>query len=215
MSASSLPGNWVATLHSFVRRQKPAVALEYCELCAAPIPANHSHLAEPDKGRLLCVCRGCATLLGNGDAGRFRLVPDRSSRLETFDITDAEWDATGIPIGLAFFFYSTPKGCVVAFYPGPAGPTECLLDLGAWSDLAARNPVLRALEPDVEAVLINRLNGSRRYYRVPIDRCYALVGLIRAQWRGVSGGSEAWRAIDRFFDGLIEEQASMGGRLHG
>ncbi len=30
--------------------------------------------------------------------------------------------------------------------------------------------------------------GWREYYLVPIDRCYALVGTIRRQWRGLSGG---------------------------
>ena len=40
---------------------------------------------------------------------------------------------------------------VVAFYPSPAGTTECELDLGAWEELVAANPVLEGLEPDAEA----------------------------------------------------------------
>ena len=39
---------------------------------------------------------------------------------------------------------------------------------------------------------------------MPIDACYRLVGLVRLHWRGFDGGSEAWRAIDAFFDELHE-----------
>jgi hypothetical protein len=40
------------------------------------------------------------------------------------------------------------------------------------------------------------------YYIAPIDECYRLVGLIRANWKGLSGGSEVWAEIGRFFSGL-------------
>ena len=205
------PGNWVAKLQRFSRA--PAVgALEHCELCAAPIPETHSHLAEPASGRLLCVCRPCATLLGNAEGDRYRLVPERAELLEGFELTDAEWDALGIPIGLAFFFHSSAAGHIAAFYPGPAGPTQSLLELAAWSQLLVRNPLLADLEPDVEALLVNRVNGQRAYYRMPIDRCYALVGLIRMHWQGMSGGAEAWRAIDGFFADLARPGSGGGWR---
>ncbi len=213
MTISSRPGNWVATLHKFARGPGPEAAPGICELCAAPLPSGHSHLAEPSRQRLLCVCRSCATLLGNRADGKYRLVPEALQKLRDFHLSDAEWDALGIPVGLAFFFHSTAQGRIVAFYPGPAGPTESLLGLGAWADLASRNPVLTEMEPDVEALLVNRMNGARDYYRMPIDRCYALVGVIRSHWRGVSGGGEAWSAIDGFFASLRE--AHGGGRLHG
>jgi hypothetical protein len=154
-------------------------------------------------------------LLGNRDNGKYRLVPERAMKLENFDLTDSDWDATGIPIGLAFFFYSTAEGRIVAFYPGPAGPTESLLDLRTWPQLVSRNPALGELEPGVEALLVNRVGGERSYYRAPIDCCYALVGLIRTHWRGVSGGIEAWKAIDGFFEGLAPGHGPAGGHLHG
>ena len=59
------------------------------------------------------------------------------------------------------------------------GATESLLELDAWRELEAANPVLATLEPDVEALLVNRARGARRHWIVPIDDCYALVGLIR------------------------------------
>ncbi|MGH6846899.1 MAG: DUF5947 family protein [Methylocella sp.] len=214
MTVSAQPGNWVANVLRFVRPLEVA-AEENCELCSAPIAADHPHLVEPAKHRLLCVCRGCAILLGNRDDNRYRAVPEYARRLENFCMTDADWEAFGIPIGLAFFVRSTPDRRVVAFYPGPAGPTESLLDLQAWTTLAANNPILAELEPDSEALLVNRVSNAREYFRAPIDRCYALAGLIRTKWRGLSGGDEAWKAIDGFFAELREQRASAGVYRHG
>ena len=73
--------------------------------------------------------------------------------------------------------------------------------------MSRANPALGALQPDVEALLVNRTHGCREYYLVPIDRCYALVGTIRRQWRGLSGGSEVWEAIGGFFARLRLETA--------
>jgi hypothetical protein len=207
-------GNWVARLQQFARVAKVA-AQEHCELCAAPIAPDHPHLAEPAKRRLLCVCRACALLLGHREDRKYRPVPEQARILENFRLSDAQWDAFSIPIGLAFFFHSTAEGRIVAFYPGPAGPTESLLDLTAWSGLLADNPVLAELEPDVEALLVNRVNGARDYYAVPIDRCYGLVGLIRGRWQGVSGGRGVWTAIDAFFNDLREQRAAPGAHHHG
>jgi hypothetical protein len=206
--------NWVARLQQFARVPKIA-AEEHCELCAAKIAADHPHLAEPAKRRLLCVCRGCALLLGNREDRRYVRVPELARILADFRLSDAEWDALSIPIGLAFFFHSTAEGRIVAFYPGPAGSTESLLDLAAWSGLIANNPALAELEPDVEALLVNRVNGAREYYAVPIDRCYGLVGLMRGRWQGVSGGREAWEAIDAFFNELREQRAVPGAYHYG
>ena len=192
------PGRWVNKLVRFVRGLDTSTA-ERCELCSEEIAPAHPHLAEPAKGRLLCACRSCAMLLGNREDKRYRLVPEDGQRLDGFHLTDADWEALGIPIGLAFFFHSTPEGRVIAFYPGPAGPTESLLDLGAWSKIVAGNPVLAGFEPDVEALLVNRVKGARDHYRMPIDKCYALVGLIRSRWHGISGGEAVWKAIDSFF----------------
>jgi hypothetical protein len=102
-------------------------------------------------------------------------------------------------VDMAFFFHSPQAERVMAYYPSPMGPTESLLGLEGWQRLEAANPVLRTLEPDVEALLVNRVRGARQQWIVPIDECYALVGLIRTRWRGLTGGSEVWKAIaDRF-----------------
>jgi hypothetical protein len=67
---------------------------------------------------------------------------------------------------------------------------------------------------DVEALLVNRVGRARgfsndEYYIVPIDECYKLVGLIRAHWRGLSGGPEVWEEIAAFFEGLRQRSVSI------
>jgi hypothetical protein len=85
----------------------------------------------------------------------------------------------------------------------------------AWETLVVTNPIIAELEPDVEVLLVNRVNHTHEYYRAPIDLCYALSGLIRTKWRGLSGGAEAWRAIDDFFVELNEMRDSAGVSCHG
>ncbi len=134
-------------------------------------------------------------------------MPRRVRFLGDFRLTDAAWDGLAIPIDLAFFFRSTPAGVVVAQYPSPAGATESRVSSEAWEALAADNPVLHELEPDVEALLVNRVAGAREAYRVGIDECYKLVGLIRTKWRGLSGGREVWDEIRGHFARLKERSS--------
>lgn len=203
--------NWVRQLRRFV--QPPSAAR--CELCGAAIPEAHLHLVDTVGRHLLCACQGCVATAGRAGDARFRRLPARARRLDGFCLTDAEWEALQIPIGLAFMFHSTPQGRVIALYPGPAGATESLLPLDGWSDLVARNPALGVLDPDVEALLIDRTDGRRDHYLVPIDRCYALVGLIRRHWRGLAGGAEAWQAIGAFFDRLRGSIGTAADWSHG
>ncbi len=179
-------------------------AVEQCDMCAAPVPPAHRHLVDINDRRLLCACRACALLFDSDAAGggHLRLVPTRRRRLEDFVLDGAQWDRLRIPVDMAFFFRSTPAERVLAFYPSPAGPTESLLELEAWTELEAANPVLGELEPDVEALLVSRARDMREHWLVPIDDCYELVGLIRSRWRGFGGGEEVWSEIDGFFSDL-------------
>jgi hypothetical protein len=194
--ANVAAGNWVRKVRRFV--QPPSQAK--CELCGATIGDEHTHMVDVVDRRLLCTCSTCS---GRGMIGeRYRRPPATVRQLTDMHLSDAEWDALQIPIGLAFVFYSTASAQPVALYPGPAGATESLLGADRWAEVLQRNPALARLEPDVEALLINRTNGRCDYYLVPIDRCYVLVGLLRQHWRGLSGGSQAWAAIGRFFEQL-------------
>lgn len=183
-------------LRKYVAPQAPQ---ERCELCRRVIAPDHQHLIEPTSRQLLCCCDACAILFSGHEQSRYRRVPRRVRVLTDFQLDDAQWESLGLPINLAFFFRSTPAERVVALYPGPAGATESLLALQAWQQLVDQNPRLAELEPDAEALLVNRIGSERRYFVVPIDICYALVGLIRTHWRGLSGGNAAWEAIRQFF----------------
>lgn len=195
-------GGPFATLRQFASARAP---IERCELCGVDLAPEHQHLIEPTNRQIVCACDACVLLFDRSDTQtRYRRVPRRIRSLPDFVMTDAQWDSLLIPISLAFFFHSSSAGRVVALYPSPAGATESLLDLAAWGDLVRDNPILAGLETDVEALLVNRVGGAQEYYIAPIDRCYELVGLIRARWRGLSGGAEVWGEIAAFFADLKE-----------
>ena len=185
---------------------------EVCELCGEGIPPEHRHLLNVSSREIMCTCRACSILFYEEAAseGRYRLIPDRHLFLEDFEMSDAQWESLRIPVDMAFFFYSAPAERVVAFYPSPMGPTESLLKLGAWEELEEANPVLKGMERDVEALLVNRARGAREHFLVPMDKCYSLVGLIRMHWRGFSGGQEVWEEIRRFFEELRERSKTVG-----
>jgi hypothetical protein len=131
-------------------------------------------------------------------------------------MTDEQWDDLMIPVNMVYIFRNTLANRVVASYPSPAGAMESMLTLEGWDALVSSNPILNDLEPDVEALLINRVRNRdgenyREHYIVPIDACYELVGLIRLKWRGLSGGEEVWKAIAEFFAGLRMKATPVGG----
>lgn len=194
-----------AALRRFARPRK---LVERCDFCSAELGGDHQHLIELEKRRLVCVCGACAILFGNQGETVYRRVPRRILYLPGFRLTDAQWEGLLIPIQLAFFFHSSETSRIVALYPSPAGPTESSLDLAMWDEIARENPVLRLMAPDVEGLLVNRTGGAKRlggapeYFIAPIDECFKLAGLIRTNWRGLSGGEEAWKEIGRFFADL-------------
>lgn len=198
----------LATLRHFVR--KPREQAQVCELCAQPIGQTHCHLLELEKRRLVCACEPCSILFGGDTRQLYRRIPRDVYRLDDFRLDDHEWESLLIPINLAFFVYSSAAKKMLAQYPSPGGVMESSVDLEYWDAIAERNPVLRRLEPDVEALLLNRINDARQYFRVPIDRCFELVGIIRTTWHGLSGGEPVWKRIFSFFQELTEQAGERG-----
>jgi Family of unknown function (DUF5947) len=200
-----------AALRQFVRKRRAA---ECCEMCSSELPAEHQHLIDPAARKLICACDACAILFSGQASTKYRRVPRRIRFLPDFRMTEAQWESLMIPIEMAFFFKSDGPGKVNALYPGPAGATESLLSLETWTDVELDNPALREMEPEVEALLANRVGATRgvaaQYYIVPIDECYKLVGLIRLHWHGLSGGTEVWREVGKFFSSLNERAEAVG-----
>lgn len=142
-------------------------------------------------------------MFGGHARQRYRRIPRDVRVLRDFKLDDQEWDSLLIPINLAFFVHNSVAGRTLAHYPSPGGAMESTLDLEYWEQIVARNPVLKELEPDVEALLVNRIANPPQYYRAPIDQCFRLVGILRTHWRGLSGGEEVWQEISRFFNELL------------
>ncbi|HWC98297.1 MAG TPA: DUF5947 family protein, partial [Candidatus Sulfopaludibacter sp.] len=165
-----------------MRRYLPGKRVERCALCGVELAHGHPHLIEIGTRRLSCACEPCSVLFAHRGAATLRRAGRRVRHLPGFQMSDAQWEELRIPIGLAFFVTNDAKH-VTALYPGPAGPIESLLSLDAWDGIAAQNPVLDEMEPEVEALLVNRIGEVRDYYLAPIDRCYELAGLIRTHWR--------------------------------
>lgn len=180
----------------------PAPVVERCDLCAVELPDPHRHLLDTDRHEIRCVCQACSLLFTREAAsdGHYRLVPRRRLRLPPVPTADL-----GVPVGLAFF---VPRvdGTVDAHYPSPAGATRWEVDQAAWHEVVERCPPLAGMTPDVEALLVNVARGHSEHWLVPIDDCFALVTLVRREWRGLSGGSRVWPEIDRFFGTLTERR---------
>jgi len=196
----------IKTLRRF--REQPGSLQEKCEFCGIGLATEHRHLLEVAKNRIACTCSPCALRFQDVVGGRFKLIPRDVRRLSEFDMSDAEWENLALPINLAFFFYSTPQQKMNAMYPSPAGATESLLPLTAWTTLIEKNSTLTRMEADVEALLVNRVAAKREYYIVPIDVCFELIGLIRLHWRGFSGGDKVWEEVERFFAKLDHNSCS-------
>jgi Fe-S cluster biogenesis protein NfuA len=173
---------------------------ERCDLCGTTVPEDHRHLLNLVERRIECVCESCWALR-SGDA-EYRPTGGRTLWLGELELPDEVWASFQIPIGLAFFMESSTAGCVVAMYPSPGGATESELHFSSWSRAVELNPILADLEPDVEALIVNRLSDPPAYAIAPIDRCYALTGTVKVNWEGLSGGPGVGEAVSGFFEEL-------------
>ena len=158
--APGLPSSIQEVLAARAAARAGAEALdgvERCEMCREILSERHGHVVDLEKRALSCTCRACYLLFTHEGAagGRYRAVPEHVYHDPGRPLTDADWNELQIPVAMAFFFYNSALGRVVAGYPSPGGVTECELDLAAWDWLAAAHPLLGALAPDVEAILVN------------------------------------------------------------
>ena len=200
---------------SFLRQfARQRTAVERCELCSAELAPVHQHLLEPKTRQIVCSCDGCAVLFCGQTGAHYLRVPRGIRALSDFAMPELQWESLMIPINLAFFYHDSTAGKVRAMYPSPAGAIESLLSLESWEEIAAEHPLLETMEPDVETFLVNRLGTPAMYFIVPIDECYRLVGLIRMHWRGLSGGTEVWKEIHKYFTELKTRSVEVRKPAH-
>ena len=198
-------------------RRLSSRAVEHCELCSIELYSEHPHLIELASRQLVCACAPCALLFDSQEEAKYKRVSGRIQMLPNFAISDAQWESLVIPINLAFFFHSSIENRTIALYPSPAGAVESMLPLETWMTIVENNPMLTRMQSDIEALLVNRIDrpgthDSAQYYIAPIDQCYRLVGLIRAHWKGLSGGAEVWEDLDHFLTDLRSRaEVNAGG----
>ncbi|MEP7145563.1 MAG: DUF5947 family protein [bacterium] len=183
----------------------PQVIPEKCDFCGKIIPPDHRHLVDLTSLKFMCACELCSVV--QAVVGVYKPLPQRFLRLNDFQLSDELWSDFMIPVNMAFFVFSSLRKGTVAYYPAPTGATESKLKLEAWEKLEQLNPVLKSLVPDLEGLLINRIDSSPLYYIVPIDSCYKLIGMIRNSWQGLFGGSGTKVTTRKFFDELSERSS--------
>ena len=180
----------------------PAPVTSSCDFCEASVPESHQHVMNTENRTIECACDPCAILFSNQGAGKYKRIPRTIRALPQFQMSDEEWETLVIPIDIAFLYHSSKKDGVVALYPSPVGAVESELDLGVWNQIEKNNPSLANLETDVEGVLIDRTGKNHEYFRIPIDECFRLVGMVRVAWRGFTGGPAVKQEIAQFIDSL-------------
>jgi hypothetical protein len=157
----------------------------------------------------VCACEACWALY-SGDAEYRPTGCGRCGWINASTVTPRRGRAFQIPIGLAFFMRSTVTGGVVAFYPSPAGATESELSLDVLGRAGRAQPVLEHLDPMPRRSSSTAPPSPTSTRSLPIDDCYALVGLIKSRWEGISGGAAIEQAVPEFFEAI---RARSGGAM--
>ena len=186
MPNGTLAGAGAGVRHASSVRASGAPPAERCELCSAGLAHEHPHLVELASRQIVCACDACATALRrNGGREITSASPARAQLLTDFrDDRRAMGESAD----------SHQHGVLLPFQPGESSG-HALSQPGRRGRVAAsarcverdreeESLALAQLQPDIEALLVNRVghaHGSSRaeYYIAPIDECYRLVGLIR------------------------------------
>ena len=143
-----------------------AGAVEVCDLCGKELDPDHRHLlhlTERQHPLRLRELRRAARRRPRAAADRHADRLARRLRPARRALGRRSRSRSGSPSSST----RARSGGIVALYPSPAGATESELDLDAWSRAAERRTrCSMSLEPDAEALIVNRM-PSRRSTRSP------------------------------------------------
>ena len=203
----------IAQAGALAREQQPgrlafAAPPDGCDICHAPMPATTA---------TCCSSRSAGSCARASRAGRsipgtprYRPPGTRTVRLDGFGLDDelwarsrsrSAWRSSCAPRSPAASWRFIP---VRPGRPNPSSPRG----LG---QLVAANPSLNDLDPDAEALIVNRLRGRRSTSIAPIDKCYALVGPDQI----ALGGDLRWRSGRRSGPGVLRGAARARGARPG
>ena len=138
---------------------------ERCELCSLEICAPTIRTVRSDGPQAGVLVR-CLRVV----VQRTQLMPgssgcrDEIRLLSEFHMTDAQWDGLMVPINMAFFFRSSPEQGWWRHVPQSGGRHGVAAFAGGVErNCATRIPNSKKMEPDVEALLVNRIGHARGF----------------------------------------------------
>lgn len=199
-----MPQGYIAALQRLRQMPSQPPHPSACEFCAEPLLEPHEHVVDLESGTLSCSCIACAFLFER--PGQYlRRLPRDARFLPGFDLQPMTWASLLIPVNLAFITVHPANGTVEACYPSAGGVVAAPLDRDLWDGIVAAHAPLAAIEPGLQALLINRLERPHELFIAPVDQCYRLAGLVRSAWSGFSGGPEVRKRVHDFCAGLRGE----------
>ena len=202
--------HWLSSRHSvfcasfavragFVARSRALRALQRWP-ASRPSAPGRARFA-PDSLRMRCLRVALRRHGGSEIQARFRTASNSSPN---FEMTDGQWESLMIPINWPSSFAPASRTERSRSIPARRARLNrcCRSTHGQRSSRAIRvcihsSPTSRLCS----SIAYGHAHGLTRaeYYIAPIDECYKLVGLIRTNWKGLSGGTEVWDEVGRFF----------------
>ncbi|OLZ11328.1 DUF5947 family protein [Sulfobacillus thermosulfidooxidans] len=200
----------ILRVKNWVREDSTRTEEDVCEVCNRLIPqTGHRHLLRLQTGQVVCACQHCALLFDAPGQSQYQSIPTRIISLGRAMLDMEFWDRISSPVHLVGIV-KRRGGQAEIFYPSPAGAVSG----GPISREFLTLPLQEALDTmsdEVEVLLFADLSGMTEGFLIPLDRFYELIGLLRLNWQGLSGGNDVSRRIRQFFDQLARQAPSRGG----
>ena len=210
-SLDAMRGGGFEVLRRFAKARAP---VERCDLCGLEIGPDHDHLIDPAERRLVCACGACAVLFSAQAGTKFKRVPQDVTRTRR---ADDQRLRSGRRSGCRSIWRSSTTARRRDGW-WPATPVRRARRSPCWSSRPGRKssasiPSSPACSPTSRRCWSTACAAARTRtacFLVPIDQCFRLVGIIRMQWKGFTGGTAVWEEIDGFFAELARWRARRG-----
>ncbi len=200
----------ILRVKNWVRKDPQRTKEDVCEVCNRLIPqTGHRHLLRLQTGQVVCACQHCTLLFDASGQSQYQSIPTRIITLDRAMLGMEFWDAILSPVHLVGIV-KRRGGQAEIFYPSPAGAVSGGPISREFLTLSVQK-ALNAMNDEVEVLLFADISGMTEGFLIPLDRFYELIGLLRLNWQGLSGGNDVSRCIRQFFDQLAQQTGSRGG----